>query len=339
MPPLASHGLKVFATCPQSKDIDSAEYARRVRDVARWSEAADCEGILVYTDNGIVDPWLTAQLVIQSTERLCPLVAVQPVYTHPYTVAKAVTSLAYLHGRRVYLNMLAGGFKNDLLALGDDTPHDERYDRTVEYTRIVLDLLAGERAVTVDGRYYRVEGLRLAPPLPRELMPDVLISGSSPAGLAAAEALGAAAVTYPRPPGEEQSLAGGAAGSGVRVGIIARDSAAEAWRVAHARFPEDRKGQIAHRLAMSVSDSHWHRHLSERDAGAVDGEPSPYWLGPFQNYKTFCPYLVGSYEAVAREVAGYVELGCSHFILDIPPSEDELAHTGVVLREALALLA
>jgi alkanesulfonate monooxygenase len=35
-----------------------------------------------------------------------------------------VTSFAYLYGRRVFLNMVAGGFRNDLLALADETPHD-----------------------------------------------------------------------------------------------------------------------------------------------------------------------------------------------------------------------
>ena len=127
----------------------------------------------------------------------------------------------------------------------------------------------------------------------------------------------------------------------MRVGVIARETADEAWSVALERFPEDRRGQITHRVAMSISDSHWHKQLSDRehaggpDAGA-DGEPEPYWLGPFQNYNTFCPYLVGSHARVAREIAQYVGLGCSTFILDIPPSEEELEHTGVVFREALA---
>ena len=37
------------------------------------------------------------------------------------------------HGQRLWLNMVAGGFKNDLAALNDDTPHDKRYQRLVEY--------------------------------------------------------------------------------------------------------------------------------------------------------------------------------------------------------------
>ncbi|MGI9002307.1 MAG: LLM class flavin-dependent oxidoreductase [Pseudonocardia sp.] len=336
----AAREVEIFATCPQSKDVGADEYLTRVADVARWSEQAGCRGILVYTDNGLVDPWLVSHVILESTERLAPLIAIQPVYMHPYSAAKMVTSLAYLLGRRIFLNMLAGGFKNDLLALGDETPHDERYERTVEYTRIVLDLLRGEEPVTLEGRYYNVKNLSLTPALPAELFPGVLISGSSPAGLAAAEAIGATPVKYPKPPGEENPE-DHADAFGVRVGVIARESADEAWRVALERFPEDRRGQITHRVAMSTSDSHWHRQLSDREhaggkAAGPDDEPEPYWLGPFQNYSTFCPYLVGSHTRVAREIAQYVGLGCSTFILDIPPSEEELEHTGVVFREAVA---
>jgi alkanesulfonate monooxygenase len=330
--------IRVYSTCPQSKDWGRDDYSGRVSDVARWSEQAGCHGILVYTDNGIVDPWLVSQRIIESTERLRPLVAVQPVYMHPYTVAKMVASLALIDGRAVDLNMLAGGFKNDLLALGDETPHDERYDRTVEYTRIVNGLLQGEAPVTLEGRYYRASNLKLTPAVPAELMPGLLMSGSSPAGLAAAKALGATPVKYPQPPGEEEEPERDGQ-FGVRVGIVARDSADEAWRVALERFPEDRKGQVTHKLAIKVSDSHWHHQLSERQEempSPGDDDPNPYWLGPFQNYKTFCPYLVGSHSRVARELAHYIELGSTTFILDIPPSEEELRHIGVVFAEALA---
>jgi alkanesulfonate monooxygenase len=329
---LSPSGVRVFSTCPQSKDVPSADYARQVAEVSRWSEEAGYEGILVYTDNGIADPWLVAQLVLQATTKLCPLVAVQPIYMHPYSAAKMVSSLAYLHGRRIYLNMLAGGFKNDLLALHDDTPHDERYDRTVEYTHVIKALLRGG-PVTFDGRYYQVTNLKLKPELPPALYPGILISGSSEAGLAAAEAIGATAVKYPKPPGEEDDQSGSLVECGVRVGVIARADPDEAWRVALERFPDDRKGQIAHKLAMQVSDSSWHRQLSELGERPVS-EENPYWLGPFENYKTFCPYLVGSYERVGEELARYLRFGYGTFILDIPPSADELEHTAAAFRRA-----
>ena len=90
--------IRVFTTCPQTKDVAAADYAEHVAAIARWSEEAGCHGILVYTDNGIGDPWLVAQLIIQSTQALSPLVAVQPVYMTPYAAAKMVATLGYLHG-------------------------------------------------------------------------------------------------------------------------------------------------------------------------------------------------------------------------------------------------
>src|SRR2546426_11956881 len=78
---------------------------------------------------------LASHITTKNTPRLCPLVAVQPIYMHPYAVAKLVASFGHLYGRRIYLNMVAGGFKNDLVALNDTTPHDQRYDRLIEYTR------------------------------------------------------------------------------------------------------------------------------------------------------------------------------------------------------------
>ena len=324
--------LELFSTCPQSKDLPADAYRRRVTEVAEWSDRAGYRGMLVYTDNQLVDPWLVAQLVIESTEALCPLVAVQPAYMHPYTAANMVSSFGHLYGRRIFLNMVAGGFRNDLLALGDPTEHADRYERLVEYTLLVKRLLQGER-VSVSGRYYTVQNLTLIPPLPAELLPGIFVSGSSEDGVAAARAIGATAVKYPKPPHEEVSTSADSAGIGMRVGIIARDDESQAWRVARARFPEDRRGQLTHGLAMKVSDSQWHRQLSELGR-EPPSEQNPYWLGPFENYKTFCPYLVGSYATVAIELARYIELGFETFILDIPPDEEELQHTALAFEQA-----
>jgi alkanesulfonate monooxygenase len=330
----AAQGLDIFSTCLPSRNEDSRTYLERVAQVARWSDGAGYRGILVYTDNGLVDPWLVAQIILQNTERLCPLVAVQPVYMHPYSVAKMVASLAFLHGRRIYLNMVAGGFRNDLVALGDKTPHDDRYERAVEYTLIVKRLLEDGGPVTFEGRYYRVKNLKLFPTLPQELAPGILISGSSEAGARAAEAISATRVKYPQPPGEEALQAvNGSGPAGIRVGIITRPQADEAWNVAQRRFPEDRKGQITHNLAMRVSDSKWHEQLSRLGEQPIS-DANPYWLVPFENYRTFCPYLVGSYDRVGSELAHYMSLGFSTFILDVPASPEDLDHTAMAFEHA-----
>jgi alkanesulfonate monooxygenase len=326
--------LETFSTCPQISAGPREGYLQNVVDVAKWSEEHGCRGILVYTDNFQADPWLIAQIIIQNTDRLTPLVAIQPAYMHPYSVAKMIATLGHLYGRRIYLNMVAGGFKNDLAALNDTTPRDKRYQRLTEYTLIIKQLLNGRHPVNFSGEFYEINNLRLIPPLPPELFPGIFVSGSSEAGVATAQALGATAIKYPKPADEcSQEGSDAVLDSGIRVGIIARPDEAEAWRVAHGRFPADRKGQLTHQLAMAFSDSSWHRQLSEMSKNRTSN-PNPYWLVPFENYKTFCPYLVGSYDRVAEEVSRYMAVGYRTFILDIPPDQEELRHTGVVFRRA-----
>ncbi len=329
---MPAEGIRVFSTCPQSKDFARADYLPQVRRVARWSEAAGCTGMLIYTDNSIVDPWLLAQCVLQDTSRLCPLVAVQPLYMLPYSAAKMVASLASLYGRRLWLNMLAGGFRNDLLALGDETPHDDRYARTTEYALLMRNLLETEGPVQFAGRFYTTRGLRMTPAVPRDLQPGWLISGSSPAGRAAAAAIGAVAVEYPEP-ADRVRPQDSTGERGIRVGIIARATADEAWRVAWDRFPDDRRGRLSHALAMRTSDSSWHHTLSNL-ARTRPEDASPYWLWPFQQHRTFCPYLVGDFATVAREIARYLQVGYRSFILDIPTGADDLDTAAVVFDQA-----
>src|ERR1041384_5914911 len=230
---------------------------------------------------------------------------------------------------------IAGGFKNDLTALNDSTPHDERYDRLVEYTLIIKRLLAGEM-VSFEGKFYRIDKLKLSSAPPPELFPGIFISGSSDAGMAAALAIGCTAIKYPRPPWEEDSVLACGTECGVRVGVIAREREDDAWAFAYREFPEDRKGQLTRQLATKVSDSLWHRQLAGLEKAS---ERSPYWLVPFQNYKTMCPYLVGSYDTVAAEIARYLASGYTTFILDIPRGADELNHSRIAFDRALRPLA
>lgn len=330
---------EVFSTCPQFSAASSEAYLEQVIQVARWSEECECKGILVYTDNSQLDPWLVAQVIVQNTRCLCPLVAVQPVYTHPYTVAKMVSTLGHLYGRRIYLNMVAGGFKNDLTALHDTTPHDRRYSRLIEYTTIIKRLLSSPCPVAFRGEFYSIDKPNMTPALPADLFPGIFISGSSEAGLAAAKELRATAVKYPQPTTEyANGYRDPTEDAGIRVGIIARKDNGAAWTVAQERFPHDRKGQITHGLAMKTSDSVWHKQLSDAASNARD-EGDVFWMLPFETYKTFCPYLVGSYDEVARVVARYLAIGYRKIILDIPASKEELEHTRVVFDAATRELA
>ncbi|HJU09515.1 MAG TPA: hypothetical protein VJ728_01495, partial [Candidatus Binataceae bacterium] len=110
---------------------------------------------------------------------------------------------------------------------------------------------------------------------------------------------------------------------GIRIGIIIAENTEKAWEIAHRRFPGDRTGQLKHLVAMRVSDSQWHKQLSGMPVNS-DGDSGIYWLWPFKNYHTFCPYLVGSRAEVSDELVKYLAAGFRTYILDIPVEESDL---------------
>lgn len=324
--------LKVYATTPESEPqaiargvvVDGRDYYKKVVNTARWSEVHGFEGTLIYSNNSLVDGWSVAQIILENTDRLVPLVAVNPIYIRPYSLAKRIASLSFMFDRRIDINWIAGGFQNDLKSLGESTPHDKRYDRLLDYAQLVKKLLTSRKLFTHDGKYYKKYNIKLMPSVPDELVPVELISGTSDAGIATAEILGATKVKYAKSLSEyEGETSSEVYNLGVRFGIIARETSQEAWDVANKRFPDDPKGKMAHALATKTSDSKWHEQLSKLE---VKEGQSVYWLKPFHTYKTFCPYLVGSHQEVAEELTGYVKLGHTSIILDIMPKEEDYYH-------------
>ncbi len=329
--------VTIYSSSPASSGAASARYIERIREVAGWSERHGCRGILIYTGNGPSESWVLAQHVVVNTTSLVPLIAVQPVYAHPFTVAKKIAALGLLYDRPVDINLVAGGFQFDLAALGDLTDHDARYERLNEYGTIVLRLIR-EQCVSFDGRYYKLTGAALGTRSPVTSQLRVTVSGSSPAGKMCAERLGATAVMYPvaitpEVSGVDASLSGQTP-SGVRLGVIARGTSHQAWQEAILRFPETKAGRMMQQAAGLTSDSSWLKQLSA-DLGTSPDRAGPYWLGPFRNSYSFCPYLVGSHEEVGEYLASYIKAGASVFILDCPREERDLVEFNHALRIAL----
>ena len=68
-----------------------------------------------------------------------------------------VSSLGYLHGRAVHLNMLAGGFRNDLLALGVVAAHGLDLDQPPVRQRpryLITRAVGDARALQRPGRQH-----------------------------------------------------------------------------------------------------------------------------------------------------------------------------------------
>ncbi|MCH8494545.1 MAG: hypothetical protein LAT57_02795, partial [Balneolales bacterium] len=185
---------------------------------------------------------------------------------------------------------------------------------------------------------YDIRNLKLQPELPEELQPKYYLSGSSDMARATAKRLDATLIEYPEPPADYLKKSRTVSGvSGIRIGIMARPTHDEAWNDAYTRFPKVRFGELMHQMAARTSDSVWHKSLAGQN-GYDYSDKSVYWLGPFKQYHTFCPYLVGDYDEVARELTGYIQSGCKTCIIDIPISEVDLKSTIKVFDQALNLV-
>lgn len=312
--------IRLIGSCPFAKPGQTGKgYINSVITIAKWAENAGWDSVLVYTNHNIVDPWLVAQIIAQNTAALSPLVAVQPLYAHPYTIANNISSLAYLYSRPIHVNLVAGDFSRDRESFCDNVPHDKRYDRVFEYGFILKGLLSTHQPFSFSGEYYKISHLLLQQKSAADVLPDFMMSGSSPAGRAVAAKLGACAIEYPRPSHEYQAeTLDTALRHGVRLGFVVRESSQEAWNSAKKRFPESKDGAMIREYSSQISDSAWVKALN----GAVS-EGGVYWLSPFKHYQSNCPYLVGSVDEVAGELAAYIRIGFRTFLIDFPESAED----------------
>lgn len=338
---MISNNLTIIGTCPaypRGNAFDTKGGAGFLDHLAKSALCAEKQGwdaLLVYSDNSQLDPWLLATAMLEATSKLSPLVAVQPIYVHPFALAKSVASLSLLYQRPVHLNLIAGGFPRDLEALGDDTRHDRRYDRLAEYGTIIQELLKGSRPVSLDGEFYSLDKAQLFPPLTKELYPMFTMAGSSNAGIAAAKKLQARSIQYLRPSHEyENDDMATDLPLGTRVGIIARSSAEEAWDVARKRFPKNELGTAFRQLAVQISDSVWVKELG-REISLPSGHP--YWLGPYSFGYQSCPFLVGDENTVAAELANYIRLGMKTFLVAEAQDEEDASYITKAFSLALKL--
>lgn len=324
--------IEVFTISPRT--TDEHQYWPNIERAIEWSDRHGGSGVLLFTGNDTyVEPWLAAQTVCQRSRSASPLVAVNPIYMHPFTTAKMVSSLAYLFGRKTYLNMVTGTAISYLQAMADELSHAQRYERLREYGDIVRALLTSDDPVTYEGQHYQIKNLVLRPKVPAELLPEFFFAGQSDGAVATARELGGVHLQMLPP-----QLAAGLmpSATGVNFGLITRPTRDQAWSAARARFPEDRHGQRVLALSMSNTESVWKQRL-KKAAEMEAGSAAEYWLDPFRNFQSDCPYLVGDYEQVSEILASLITRGIRAIVLDLPRDESEYRHAAEAFSRAARL--
>jgi alkanesulfonate monooxygenase len=229
--------------------------------------------------------------------------------------------------------VVTGGESHEQRAYGDFLDKDARYRRTGEFLQIVRDLWEG-KTVDLSGEHLQVEDARLARvPDP---VPEVYFGGSSPiAGEIAARHVDVY-LTWGEPPAqvaEKIAWVRGLAAKegrtvrfGIRLHVITRDTAEQAWAEAHKLldgFDPATVKSVQAGLARSESEGQ-QRMLALHGGNREDLEIHPnLWAGIGLVRGGAGTALVGSHDEVAERIKEYHALGIDEFVLSGYPHLEE----------------
>ncbi|MEU4563882.1 LLM class flavin-dependent oxidoreductase [Actinoplanes sp. NPDC023936] len=302
-------------------------------DVARAAERNGFTGVLTPTGTWCEDAWLTTAAIAQHTRTLRFLVAFRPGSLSPTLAAQMAATFQRISGGRLMLNIVTGSDAAEQQRFGDWLDKDQRYARTGEFLSVLRGAWDGPFDFT--GEHYRVAGA-LAP---RAFTPPpIYFGGSSPAALDVAAEHTDVYLTWGEPPAAVASKiaairerASRTIRFGIRLHVITRDTAEEAWAVAgsmlDALTPEQiAKAQSSLRQAESVGQ----QRMLALHGGKLDAlEIYPnLWAGVGLVRPGAGTALVGSHTEVADRIAEYHELGIDEFILSGYPHLEEVYHAG-----------
>jgi alkanesulfonate monooxygenase len=301
--------------------------------VARSAEQLGFEAALTPTGAWCEDAWVVTAMLTEVTERLKFLVAFRPGLVSPMLSAQMAATFQRHSQGRLLLNVVTGGESAEQRAYGDFLDKPQRYARCAEFLDITTRLWRGE-TVSHDGAHLRVQDARLTRlPDPR---PELYFGGSSAEAGPVAARYCDVYLTWGEPSAAVDAKlrwmdglarnADRALRYGIRLHVITRDTAHEAWLQAHRLIEgidEAMIRKVQDQLARSESEGL--RRMRELHGGSRDNlEVSPnLWAGVGLLRGGAGTALVGSHAEVADRIEEYARLGISEFIMSGYPHLEE----------------
>lgn len=342
--PTTGDGRDVVPTGARPRREPSLEY---LIQVGRAAEQLGFAGALTPTGTWCEDAWILTAALAQETERLEFLVAFRPGFVSPTLAAQMASTYQRVTDGRLALNIVTGGNPAEQRRFGDWLDHDERYARTAEFISVVRGAWSGE-PFDFEGVHYRVEGATtLRPPEP---VPPIYFGGASPAAEAVAAHGADVYLLWGEPPSmiaeriaRMRDLAAGAGRVlrfGLRVHVITRDRAADAWSAAEALLDGMDEDLIAEaQRGFATSESVGQQRMAALHGGTGDDlvvAPN-LWAGIGLVRGGAGTALVGSHAQVAERIQEYAALGVDEFILSGYPHLEEAYWVGEGVLPLLGL--
>ncbi|MGE8355187.1 MAG: FMNH2-dependent alkanesulfonate monooxygenase [Microvirgula sp.] len=306
-----------------------------LKQIAQAADELGYYGVLIPTGRSCEDAWVVASALAPLTRQLRYLVAVRPGIISPTVSARMAATLDRLSGGRLLINVVTGGDPDEAQGDGVFLDHGQRYAAAREFLHIWRRVLQGE-SVDYDGEYLKVRNARaLYPPLQQPYPPLYFGGSSSAAHDLAAEQVDVYLSWGEPPQAVAEKIAdvrararrlGREVRFGIRLHVIVRETAAEAWAAADKLIEQVSDDTIAAaQQSFSRFDSEGQRRMSQLHGGRRDQlEIAPnLWAGVGLVRGGAGTALVGDPETVAARILEYAALGIDSFIFSGYPHLEE----------------
>ena len=306
-----------------------------LRQIAQAADSLGYYGVLLPTGKSCEDSWVVASALAPQTERLRYLVAIRPGLQSPTVAARMTATLDRVSQGRLLINVVTGGDPIENKGDGLFLSHNDRYDLTREFLEIYNALLRGE-SVDYSGKHLQVEAGKLLFAPFQDPPPALYFGGSSDAGIDVAAQLVDKYLTWGEPPdavakkiavvSEAARARGRKLTFGIRLHVIVRETAEEAWRAADKLISHLNDATIeAAQKVFERMDSVGQSRMAALHRGRRDKlEVSPnLWAGVGLVRGGAGTALVGDPLTVAARMREYMALGIDSFILSGYPHLEE----------------
>lgn len=302
-----------------------------VQHVAKTAELAGFDAVLTPTGTWCEDAWVACAALIPLTTRLRFLVAFRPGTISPALAAQQAATFQRFSGGRLKLNVVTGSENAEQRRFGDSLDKKDRYARTDEFLTIMR--AAWSQPFDFKGDHLWAEGA-YAPGVGTP--PEIYFGGSSDAALSVAARHADVYLSWGEPPpqiGAHFERVGALAADlgrpiryGVRMHVIARPEAAQAWAAAEALLADaDDKAIADVQATFKTAEAEGQRRMTAllKDR-REDLQIYPnIWAGIGLLRGGAGTVLVGSYADVADRIAEYHRAGADEFILSGYPHVEE----------------
>jgi len=315
-----------------------------LQQIAHAVDTLGFAGALLPTGRWCDDAWLIASRLAAVTKRMKFIVAFRPGLIAPALAARQAATFDRLSHGRLVVNIVTGGSDADTAADGLLLSHDERYEVTDEFLTIYRQLLSSTEEYTFEGKHLKVIKGRNVFPTVQQPFPPVYFGGSSAAAHRTAARQADLYLTWGEPPQQvaEQiatvrryaAEADRTVRFGIRLHIIVRETASEAWAAANDLIKHVDDSTIAASQAQFSSTQAVGQHrMQALHGGRRDKlEVSPnLWAGVGLVRGGAGTALVGDPATIVERMLEYVELGVESFIFSGYPHLEEAYRTAELL--------